>query len=572
MGDGQRGIKIRKGESMRKVSALYVVCGLIILGLLTARVSQIGAEGLATGAWPCRGHDARHTGQSPYTGVATNTLKWIYQMGDKIYDSPAIGADGTIYIGCWNTMVYAINFDGSLKWSYPTGGRIFSSPAVGADGTIYIGSADARVYAINPDGTPKWDYQTGGRIFSSPTIGADGTVYIGSDDMMIYAFTPNGGLKWSYQTGNTVSSSPAVGADGTIYVGSDDANIYAINTDGSLKWSYQAADKVWSSPAIGADGSVYVGSNDGQIYAFNYDGSLRWSYQTGDSVVSSPSIGADGVVYVGSNDGQVYAFNSNGSLKWSYQTGDKVYSSPAIGADGTVYIGSYDSRIYAFGKRPCTSNDQCLAGDFCQKEKGNCNGQGICSALPQTCTDSYAPVCGCDDITYPNACTAANHAANIDYSGECRRPESCDGKDNDGDGLVDEEGAEGCITYYKDADGDGFGTDSRCLCAPDTTGKYTARQANDCNDADARIHPGATEQCGDDIDTDCDGQTSNGCCNGDLNSDGAITPQDALTAFRCYLGTSPCSLCDDVNQDGQVTPSDALCLFRKFLGQSSCLD
>ncbi|MEW5804742.1 MAG: cohesin domain-containing protein [bacterium] len=61
-------------------------------------------------------------------------------------------------------------------------------------------------------------------------------------------------------------------------------------------------------------------------------------------------------------------------------------------------------------------------------------------------------------------------------------------------------------------------------------------------------------------------------CNGDLNDDGEITPLDALTAFKCYLGTGPCSDCTDVNQDGEVTPLDALCLFKKFLGQSSCLD
>jgi len=61
-------------------------------------------------------------------------------------------------------------------------------------------------------------------------------------------------------------------------------------------------------------------------------------------------------------------------------------------------------------------------------------------------------------------------------------------------------------------------------------------------------------------------------CNGDLNGDGAVTPADALIAFRCYLRSGPCTDCSDVNLDGEVTPGDALCLFKRYLGQASCLD
>ncbi|MEW6405127.1 MAG: dockerin type I domain-containing protein, partial [Chloroflexota bacterium] len=73
-------------------------------------------------------------------------------------------------------------------------------------------------------------------------------------------------------------------------------------------------------------------------------------------------------------------------------------------------------------------------------------------------------------------------------------------------------------------------------------------------------------------DNDCDGQVDEGCCTGDMNGDGTITPVDALLVFRCYLGMTACPACADVNRDGAVTPVDALCLFRKYLGQPSCLD
>ena len=59
------------------------------------------------------------------------------------------------------TVVIALTFNscmnpsGTLKWKYKTGGSIWSSPAIGSDGTIYVGSWDGNLYAINPVGTLK---------------------------------------------------------------------------------------------------------------------------------------------------------------------------------------------------------------------------------------------------------------------------------------------------------------------------------------------------------------------------------------------------------------------------------
>jgi outer membrane protein assembly factor BamB len=36
--------------------------------------------------------------------------------------------------------LYALNPDGSQKWSFTTGHDVDSSPAIGTDGTIYVGS------------------------------------------------------------------------------------------------------------------------------------------------------------------------------------------------------------------------------------------------------------------------------------------------------------------------------------------------------------------------------------------------------------------------------------------------
>jgi outer membrane protein assembly factor BamB len=38
---------------------------------------------------------------------------------------------------------------GKQKWRFTTPNSIFSSPAIGADGTIYVGSEDNSLYAVH---------------------------------------------------------------------------------------------------------------------------------------------------------------------------------------------------------------------------------------------------------------------------------------------------------------------------------------------------------------------------------------------------------------------------------------
>ena len=77
-------------------------------------------------------------------------------------------------------------------------------------------------------------------------------------------------------------------------------------------------------------------------------------------------------------------------------------------------------------------------------------------------------------------------------------------EDDDCDGEVNDEDAVGCVLFYRDADGDGYGDPEvgRCTCV---AGGGEVSGDLDCDDADPAVNPGAVEACENGVDDDCDG-------------------------------------------------------------------
>ena len=64
----------------------------------------------------------------------------------------------------------------------------------------------------------------------------------------------------------------------------------------------------------------------------------------------------------------------------------------------------------------------CGAGEFCEMPEDTCGSAdlgGTCVAIPEVCTEGYAPVCGCDRVTYANDCQRRGALVAKHHDGAC---------------------------------------------------------------------------------------------------------------------------------------------------------
>jgi outer membrane protein assembly factor BamB len=325
--------------------------------------------------------NVKHENLSALYGPTKTTIPSIYWqkpfVSGNLFVSPsiAISSTGDLYLGSNDGYIYSLNsVDGTMNWlirvnntnlaQFTSPNSIYTTPAIGLDGTIYIGSNEGYLFALTSTGTVKWSYSAGYPLQSSPIIDGSGTIYFGAGKK-VYAVGDYGYAaypKWltPFTTQANVNSSPALSSNGYLYFGSDDGYVYAINSFTGIQiWSYNASNTlpagvhpIYTSASIDASSNVVIGNGsymNGSLYYLNgLTGALIWQKTDFLSVFNGPfynTVAIYGDTFYLSTIAYVFAINRlNGVTKWYYYNTNCYYTSAVLDASGTLYFGSIKAK------------------------------------------------------------------------------------------------------------------------------------------------------------------------------------------------------------------------------------
>jgi len=238
--------------------------------------------------------DSKCPGTDPTVSCAAQR-KWYAQINRPLesggaipYNGVAIGPEGNIYIN-YGSSLFVIDKNGPVTnpldtdsqylWEFVTGGGTRGrAPAIGADGTVYIGSDDGYLYAIDPSSFSE----------SRPKNSEHRPICHGNSTNTSEAWC----IKWKFRLGPCQAFSNAlVDGSNTIYINTncDNGNgrLYAINANGSEKWRFNTLVRQGfihdQQMTMDGDGTLYFNSGQHEFAALAGSG-------TGPTSTPTPTV------------------------------------------------------------------------------------------------------------------------------------------------------------------------------------------------------------------------------------------------------------------------------------------
>ncbi|MDP2308968.1 MAG: MopE-related protein [Pseudomonadota bacterium] len=392
----------------------------------------------------------------------------------------------------------------------------------------------------------------------------DGTTYYDDDDSDGYGDS----------TSSVTSCSPVSGKV-TIAGDCNDASASASPADTEYCDGIDNDCDGTTDESSSADADTWYRDADGDSYGLTATTSVSCTRPTGYVSLSGDCLDTSSSTYPGASevcdsiDNDCDGATDEGAtdpVSWYSDVDSDGYGNPAVSTTSCSQPSGYVSL-----STDCDDSDAAISpGDVevCDGEDNDCDGTVDGGTVGTETTwyrdndgDGYGTATSIEACTQPDGyaavATDCNDTSPTAYPGAV---ESCDGLDNDCDGTVDEE----VPTWYRDADGDGYGSSAVSTTSCTQPEAYVGND-DDCNDGSVAINPGEDELCSTVADDDCDG-TANGTdavdvttYYADADGDGygdATSTYGACTLPSGYVVNT--TDCDDTDAD--VSPAaDEVC-------------
>jgi outer membrane protein assembly factor BamB len=278
--------------------------------------------------------------------------RWTAALGDRVYSTPLVVDDGTVYAGSDAKKLTALSAEGAVLWRLEVDGEADSGPVLAKDGTIVL-AAGSSVYAVRRGGDVAWRFTAKSKVFTSPAITEDGLVIVGSQDDHVHAIGPGGALAWSVDLGADVDGAAVVGDDGAVYVGTDKDEVVRLDGRGKIVWRTALGGYVRGVLSLARNGDVLAGTYGPipRLVRVAPDGTIRGSFAikgTGArefGIHGGPLEDAEGTLFFGAQDDSAYAIDVEGAVRWRFETGADVDAPLSMLSDGSLVVASEDGTI-----------------------------------------------------------------------------------------------------------------------------------------------------------------------------------------------------------------------------------
>ena len=363
---------------------------------------------LCTLGWACKKPDKG-------AGKIGAIKRWGISIDERVTSTPALAANGTLYLGTAKNVFYAMSPSGRFLWSFKTEGMPYN-PTVASEGSIYFNTSKGMLYALDRNGHELWKRNPrkklhacapvlteNGLVLTSGdlllvsykaddgkpaplgkdmpllrtcvTLGKNGIVYFGSGAALYAWDIKKKKAKWKLKTGKSYSR-PALDKNGNIILATEDGRVLSISPEAKINWTYQAPARKPSpkkegpkhffiSPKISPfNGDIILNRYAEGIYAIDKNGKFRWVFQDpyypfNGKLAIHPKTG---LIYASCGDGSLYAIKPDGHEEYHFATNGQLGAGATISNNGnTVYIGSFDKHLYALHAR--------LRGSYTEKKQ-----------------------------------------------------------------------------------------------------------------------------------------------------------------------------------------------------------